>query len=634
MIIVGTAGHIDHGKSAIVKRLTGTDPDRLPEEKARGMTIDLGFAFYHTSPDEQIALVDVPGHERFVKNMIAGAGGIDAVMLVVAADDGWMPQSEEHFQITRLLGVRHGFVVINKIDLAEPDWLELLEQDVIDKVAGSFLDGAPVFKVSAQTGEGFTELADYLSSLPSIVAARKDIGKARLAIDRSFIRPGIGRVVTGTLRGGGFKVGQTVAVWPGMITGKVRTLQSNGQDVEEAVPGQRTAVSLTGVNRERLVRGGVITARTDLSYFHQHPVLALSVEMLHNAPVSISDRRRGLLITGTCEIEGEIRLYHRKELKPAESGVAFFKPDNPSYALVGDHYILRLPTPMVTLGGGTVLDHLQAFPRRKQLPTLEYLRERSRPDLESVLLSELRKSVLVHSSELLQNANFGAKDVGAKVDQLIDDGKIGRSGDYLYEINALSAAISEVTERIKEELDRKSHLRGLSLDQLRTMFPHLKNILPGLLGCLVDKNEVVAKGDLFDLSGRGRSLKGVIKQAHDEIISALERQRFDPPTLSQLASSGKVHQQAIKYILDSGEGYKCGSDFLFLQDAWDEIVHFVHDCISKHDKLTVADLRDRFGFTRKFAIPILEELDRLELTEREGDYRIKGKGFESQDFTL
>jgi len=224
------------------------------------------------------------------------------------------------------------------------------------------------------------------------------------------------------LRGGSFKVGQTVGVWPGMITGKVRTLQSNGQDVEEAVPGQRTAISLTGVNRERLVRGGVITARTDLNYFHRHPVLALSVEMLHNAPVSIFDRRRGLLITGTCEIEGEIRLYDRKELKPAESGLLFFKPDNPSYALVGDHYILRLPTPMVTLGGGTVLDHLQAFPRRKQLPDLEYLRERSRPDLESVLLSELRKSVLVRSSELLQNADFGAKEVDAKVDLLIDIG--------------------------------------------------------------------------------------------------------------------------------------------------------------------------------------------------------------------
>ena len=232
MLVIGTAGHIDHGKSAIVKRLTGTDPDRLPEEKDRGMTIDLGFAFRDAADGERLAFVDVPGHERFVKNMVAGAGGIDAVMLVVAADDGWMPQSREHFQIVRLLGIRHGLVVINKIDLVESDWLELLEDDIRQKTAGSFLADAPIFRVSAVSGEGIEALAAHLDALPAMISAQRDIGKARLNIDRSFVLPGIGGVVTGTLRGGSLSVGQAVSIWPKRATGKIRSFRANNEEVK------------------------------------------------------------------------------------------------------------------------------------------------------------------------------------------------------------------------------------------------------------------------------------------------------------------------------------------------------------------------------------------------------------------
>ena len=634
MIVIGTAGHIDHGKSAIIKRLTGVDPDRLPEEKARGMTIDLGFAFYRTPGNEQIALVDVPGHERFVKNMIAGAGGIDAVMLVIAADDGWMPQSEEHFQITRLLGVRQGFIVINKIDLVESDWLELLEQDVLDKVAGSFLSSAPVFKVSAETGDGFDELSEHLHTLPLRLESKKDIGKARLAIDRAFIRPGIGGVVTGTLRGGSLKVGQTIGVWPAKTTGKIRTLQSNGRDVDEAVPGQRTAVSLTGVDRDKLVRGGVISDRTDLSYFEQHPVLALSVEMLHNAPVSLCDRRRVLLIVGTTEEEGEVRLYDRKELKPSETGLVFFKPDDPTYALVGDHYILRLPTPMVTLGGGRVLDHLATFPRRKHMPAIAYIKDRLTPGLESLLLSELRKLVLAERGNLLRHADFGLAEIDQAVAELTTKRKIGQTGNYLFDVEVLGVESNILLDKIRDELNEKPHIKGLSLDQVGRLIPGRRQVLASLVNYLVKTGSLVFKGDLVDLAGRGMSLKGVIKQVHDEMLGRLQDKKYEPPGLSQLASGGEIHQQAIKYIIDSGEGYKCGSDFLFLMEVWAEIIRFVKEHLNQNDRLTVADLRDRFGFTRKFAIPILEEFDRLGLTERSGDFRMKGKKFESEDFIL
>ena len=628
MIVIGTAGHIDHGKSSIVKRLTGTDPDRLPEEKARGMTIDLGFAFYRTPEGEEIGLVDVPGHERFVKNMIAGAGGIDSVMLVVAADDGWMPQSEEHFQIARLLGVRHGMIVINKCDLVEPEWLELLEQELHEKVSGSFLNNAMIFRLSAQTGYGFDHLTEYLNALPERLASREDLAKARLAIDRSFVRPGMGGVVTGTLRGGRLQVGQAVGVWPAMVTGKVRSLQSAGHEVQIAQPGQRTAVSFTGVERGQLIRGGVISDRTDLAYFRDHPILALSVELLGNAPVPLADRRRVLVIVGTTEAEGEIRLLDRKALNPSDAGLVFFKPDEPVYALVGDRFVLRLPTPMVTIGGGSVLDHLAAFPRRRDLDRFGYLNTRLSLTLESLIMSELEKQVVAPRSGVLAQADFSDKDIDQALSALEANGKIGRYDEHLFSTEAIAKASAIVLDTLGAELKDKPHLKGLAVAQLRQAMPHLGQVLPVLLNFLVHDSKLVQRTDLFDLVGRGMSLKGVVKQAHDEIISMLRSQKLEPPTLTYLASKGKVHQQAIKYIIESGEAYKCGTDFLFLSEVWSDVVSFVRNHFEKNARLSVADLRDQFGFTRKFAIPIFEELDRLGVTAREGDFRVKGKNVE------
>ena len=256
MFVIGTAGHIDHGKSSIIMRLTGIDPDRLPEEKERGMTIDLGFAWYHSPQGKRIGIVDVPGHEKFVRNMIAGAGGIDAVILVVAADDGWMPQSQEHLQITKLLGIKYGIVAITKIDLVENSWVDLVEEDLRDRLRNTFLADAPIVRLSSTTGEGFDRLKDEIGRLSEIIIERDDIGKPRLCIDRSFVLPGMGGVVTGTLRGGTLRVGQEAAIFPSRKKGKIRTIHSHNQLVDISLPGQRTAVSMTGIDKEFLVRGG------------------------------------------------------------------------------------------------------------------------------------------------------------------------------------------------------------------------------------------------------------------------------------------------------------------------------------------------------------------------------------------
>ncbi|MCK4461559.1 MAG: selenocysteine-specific translation elongation factor [candidate division Zixibacteria bacterium] len=629
MLVIGTAGHIDHGKSAIVKRLTGTDPDRLPEEKLRGMTIDLGFAFRGDDEEGAIAFVDVPGHERFVKNMIAGVGGIDAVMLVIAADDGWMPQSQEHFQIVRLLGINHGLIVINKTDLAEQDWLELLTEDIREKVAGTFLAEAPIFHVSAHTGDGFEELERYLDTLSTRILVQRDIGKARLYIDRSFVLTGIGGVVTGTLRGGTLSVGQTVSVWPSGASGKVRTLRANNREVTRAEPGHRTALTLTGVDKENLVRGGVITDRRDQTYFEDRPVLALSMELLPEAPVSLSDRRRILFITGTSEVEGEIRMYDQKVVKPSQSSIIFFRPDQPVYTLTGDHYIARLPTPMVTLGGGRVLDHLPRLPYRREVYRYEYLKSRITGSDTDLVLSELSCAIMIPSSTLLEHSTLSHSQVSSAVKQLMKDGLVDRFNGKLFHQAHLESMTSTFEEQASAYLMSKPHLKGLTREQVAQFSSTEAEAVTDLLDWLIHSGKLVKLGNRYNLVGRGMSLKGGIKVAHNEIIAQLKEQPYTPPRLASLAQGGKDHRDAIKFIIESGEGYKCGSEFLFLRAAWEEIVTFIKEQLNATGELTVSDLKNRFGVSRKFVIPILEETDRLRLTTRDGDVRIKGDRYDS-----
>ena len=627
MIVLGTAGHIDHGKSAIVRRLTGTDPDRLPEEQSRGMTIDLGFAFYHTPNDDTIALVDVPGHERFVKNMIAGAGGIEGVMLVVAADDGWMPQSEEHFQIVRLLGVRRGLVVINKIDLVESDWLALLENEVRQKVAGSFLDGAPVFKVSAQNGAGFEALSSHLNTLPEEYRADRRRRMARLSIDRSFVRPGMGGVVTGTLRGGSLSVGQAVSIWPSMKKAKVRTLQSQNNDLETAEPGQRTAVSFTGIEKEALLRGGVVSDCLDLNHFARKPVLALSIEMLKNAPVKLTDRRRLTLLVGTTELAGDIRLLSGRSIDPGEKGVAFFRPESPGLVLVGDSGIVRLPSPMVTIGGAQVLDHLPQYPRKKHHDRYSYLLDRHLDSPESIIRSELQKLVLSPRVGFLQYADPAESRIQEQLKSLIASGQVAEFNDNLFMPERMEKAVKTLTHEIATALEKQEHGRGLSIDQIERLSHYEPDSTKRLVEFMVARGHLDRAEDSYLPAGQKNQLKGVIKEAHDVMMRELAAEPMTPPALPTLAQRGKHYQQAIKFMIEAGEVHKCGAEFLFLTATWKEFVAFVRSKLAADNQLAVADIRDKFGVTRKFAIPILEETDRLGLTARAGDVRIKGDRF-------
>ncbi|MCH7947021.1 MAG: selenocysteine-specific translation elongation factor [candidate division Zixibacteria bacterium] len=628
MLVVGTAGHIDHGKSAIVKRLTGTDPDRLPEEKARGMTIDLGFAFYQTADNQTIALVDVPGHERFIRNMISGASGIDAVLLVIAADDGWMPQSEEHFQIIRLLGVSSGIIVINKSDLAETDWLEILKSDIKEKVKDSFLKDSPIIEVSAETGNGFDKLKKELDRLPQTISRERDIDKARLYIDRAFMSKGFGTVVTGTLKGGCFATGQTLSIWPSLKKAKIRSLQSNSKDVEKASPGQRTAISLTGTDKDELQRGRVLIAEKNLSHFKENPVLVLRLEVLKNSPLSLSSRRRLTFITGTTECQGEIRIFKDKQINPGSSGTVFFKPDDPVYALLGDHFIIRLPTPMLSLGGGIVIDHVRKFPRQKELEQFSYLDLRTDWQLDKIILSELSKENMLKPKELLVQSSFGAGKIKSELEKLLNAKKCGQIGDYIFETGTFEKISKETIIKIEKFLKENSHVTGLTIEQIEQLLRIGEEKTRVILNYLVTQNMLSEEREKYNLVNRQAGPEGKIRAAFDDIMNMLSEKPFAPPRLADIASKGSSYRQAIRYILDNNSAHKCGSEFLFANDAWRQILEFIRECLNNKSELKVTDLRDKFSFSRKYSIPILEETDRLKITRRQGDIRVKGENFE------
>ncbi len=349
MFVIGTAGHVDHGKSALVLALTGIDPDRLPEEKKRGMTIDLGFAWLSLPDGTEVGIVDVPGHERFVKNMIAGVGGIDAALLVIAADDGWMPQTQEHLEILELLGIKEGIVVINKIDLVKEDWLNLIEDDIKNKLKGTPFEKAVVVRTSAIQKTGVEELSKQIQNLISRLKARKDIGKPRLYIDRVFTMSGMGTVVTGTLIDGSLKIGQEVEIAPEGIKTRIKNLQIYKKQVEAAGPGTRVAMNLIGVEKEKIKRGDVVInpGTAILTNF-----LDVKVTVLPDAPFSLRHGSDLLFMLGTSEILGRMTLLNADQLKPGQAGFARLKLKEQLLARVGDHFILRLPSPPRTLGGG------------------------------------------------------------------------------------------------------------------------------------------------------------------------------------------------------------------------------------------------------------------------------------------
>jgi selenocysteine-specific elongation factor len=626
MFVLGTAGHIDHGKSSLIKAMTGIDPDRLPEEKERGMTIDLGFAWLTLPDGNEIGLVDVPGHERFVRNMVAGAGGINAAMLVIAADDGWMPQTQEHFDILALLDIKHGLVAVTKIDLVEPDWVELVMADIQTKLKGTFLESSPVLPVSSETGEGVEDVVRAITDISQKLQAVEDIGKTRLFVDRSFVLTGIGVVVTGTSRGGGFAADSDVFQFPDGERIKVRSLQSHEKKTASIGAGTRVAINLTGVDRSEIKRGHVITG---FPYEDQPTFFAVWIRNLDNSTISLKEGRKVLLILGTTETEAIIRPFDDKGIAPGQGGLAVIKTTEPLAVFVPDHFILRLPTPQITVGGGQILDILDHYPRRKDLSLLtDNLMRRKKGNIEEIILTELHKRFFVPEAGLLKYSNFSSENIKTALDTLIDGEKAVRFEDAVALRTTVESILADITNELKKTHKNKSYLKGLTAEELsRRLRIANHEQFAFLLRNLESTGALGRSQQFYHLPDFTPVLGEQMKSEADRIVVNVEQAGHNYLSYDEIESRFPGSRRTVNFLRDEDRLRIIGNQFVMTGSVWNEIIIFVEEKLGGQGQLTVAEFRDRFGSSRKYALPVLEHLDRIGVTRREGDFRIKGAAY-------
>jgi selenocysteine-specific elongation factor len=627
-VIVGTAGHIDHGKSTLVEALTGTHPDRLEEEKRRGITIDLGFAFLE-GDGVRLGFVDVPGHERFVRNMLAGAGGIDLVLLVIAADESIKPQTREHFEICRLLGTRQGIVALTKADLVDAETLELARLEVEDFVRGSFLEGAPIQAVSARTGAGLEELRRELFRAAGAVAGRDTSRYSRLPIDRAFAVKGFGTVVTGTLVSGQVKVGEELELLPSGRRVRVRGVQSAGHSVEQAAAGQRTALNLAGVELDDVRRGMVLASP---GRFHATKQLDARIELLPSAQ-ALKNRAQVHFHQGTAETIGEVVLLEGTTIAPGKSGFAQLRLREPVLVLAGDRFILRRFSPVTTIGGGVVIDSLAPRHRRRDgsvTSLLATLEGGSHADALAALAEAEPRGLTLE--ETVARTAWLEIEVRAVAETLEKAGRLKIVSREPW-IMVPAAAAAGCAERIRATLDTfhranplvasmsKEELRGRAARGLRP------EIFRAVLGEMAERREVLVEGDSVMRAGRKIVMTAEEETARGQIERAFETAGLAVPRLVELLPrlpvDRKRAEKLVQLLLKEGALVKVSEEMVFHASALVKLREMLAAYKKKQgDRISVAAFKELTGISRKYAIPLLEHLDREKVTRRMGDERV------------
>lgn len=630
-MIIGTAGHIDHGKTVLVGALTGTDTDRLPEEKERGISIDLGFARVELQGGAA-SIVDVPGHERFIRNMVAGASGIDAAMVVIAADEGVMPQTTEHLDILDLLGVNEGVVVITKTDLAEDEtWTEVVIEDVREELRGRLLEGAPVVRVSAVTGEGMDELRRVLTALVRRLGEGDPPGLGgpmRLPVDRCFTMAGFGSVVTGTLMTGTIAAEDRISIIPGRIEGRVRGVQVHGENVPEARAGQRVAVNIPQVRLDDLYRGQCVV---EPGYYATRRVLAAALGVLPRAG-DVSDGDRVRLHLGTAEVMARVTVLDGDAIRAGDRGYVRLRTEAPVCAVYADRFIVRRFSPIKTIGGGRILDINGHRYRKGRRSTLQHLSARDGTDLNLVTpLEQLCHEMFPPVLADLQ------RDLGRKSTQLQDAltaavgaGLVRRfPGDILLPEDRWQDFVCRLREASAQYVQEHPLEEGLFAEEFRTRhFRRSKGThFARLLSEARDGGVIQYSQGRVAPIGYDPRPSPEQRRICDEIRAAARDRGFTPPDLDQLAEDLSVTaeelQPYLRFLLDSDELVHIGSHYLDL-DTWKEILELLRRWFSDRESMTVAELRDLLDTTRKYAVPLAEEMDTRKVTVRRGDLRYPG----------
>lgn len=630
-IVIGTAGHIDHGKSALIKALTGYDPDRLKEEKERGMTTDLGFAFY----GEDVTIIDVPGHEKFVRHMVAGASTIDFVILVIAADDGIMPQTIEHLEILKLLAIKKGVIAITKRDLVKDDWLEIVIEEAKKLVKDTFLENAPIIPVSNVTKEGIDEFKKILNELVTQTEAKQDRGIFRLSIDRCFTMKGFGTVVAGTVLSGLVKTGDTLELLPTKKQVKVRGIEVHNRKVSEIGTGFRAAINLVGAEKDEIERGDILA---QAGYYKPSDYLNVSLYLLKSSEKPLKSFTRIRIHLGTKELLGRVVLLDKKTLEPGEKTMAQFRLETPAVCDVGDRYVVRTYSPQTTIGGGIIIEPKATKATGYDEQLIEHLQKIEEGDpvvvVEEYLASnfELPRKI----DEIAYDLNLPQKEVSNVVEHLVDKQEAlcidKKRGLYYSQANFVKLE-NKIKEILKEY--HKNNPTDVGMPQLEV----LKNISRGLdksllnyaLKMMVQKKNIKTAGDkigLFDFRIiLDRDLDAIVKKIEKIFLDA----GYTPPNydaiLNQRLGPENLVKKAYKYLLDSGILINVGESIVLHQklvkEAEERLVHY----LKNKNEIRVSEFRNMLGASRKFALPLLIYFDTHNVTIRRGEVRILGQKY-------
>jgi selenocysteine-specific elongation factor len=606
MHVVGTAGHVDHGKSSLVQALTGIDPDRFEEEKRRGLTIDLGFAWLTLPSGREVGIVDVPGHERFIKNMLAGAGGISVCLFVVAANEGWMPQSSEHLAAIEVLGIEAGVVAVTKADAVDDDLLELAVAEVEEHLTGTCLQDSPIVCCSAHTGAGLEELKKNLDEVLSSAPASVDVSRPRLFVDRVFTISGAGTVVTGTLAGGSFTVGDQVQIVPGNRTARVRAIQTHKKKVENIGPGNRVALNLAGLQRQGAERGDAVVKD---GHWQATKLVHADVEVLPARITGIkhvlTEKGAHLLHVGSAETPVRIKLLEDSELNPGTHGLAELRLRHPLALARGDRFVLRDAGRSLTFGGGEILDPLATTMRRKSRRGIEILHRLKSSEPSQALAALVDMEGIVAVPEALMRAGVASPGPGVVL--------LGSALVSERRLEELSASLRSELERHHAQSALE---KGMARETLRAALKLESDTFDALVERLED---VVSEGPIVRLSNFFVQLSSDQERMRDETVATIEATGFSPPMTNDLPADAGL----LRALSAAGELVKI-DDFYLTRALATEARARVRARIEESGPLTVAEIRDLLGTSRRYAVPLCEWLDDSGATRRRGDVRALG----------
>ena len=616
--VIGLSGHIDHGKTALVKALTGVNTDSLTEEQKRGMTIDIGFAFLN----ENITLIDVPGHEKFVKNMMAGVSAVDVALLVVAADDGVMPQTREHFEILNLLDIPLGIVAINKIDLADKDWLELVELDIGELLQGSFMEDAPILKVSAETGDGVDQLKTTLLDLCKKVPDKQDRGIFRLHVDRVFSMKGYGTVVTGTVNSGSLKIGDTVELLPGSVKSKVRGLQSHGEEVQQVETGDRAAINLQGVEIKQIERGSQIA---EIGYLQSLNQMGVTLLLLGSAQKPITQNQRIRIHLGTQEVMARVALTDGKTLQPGDDCPALLRLEQPMVAARGDKFIIRSFSPVITIGGGEVMEVLIEEKWKIVKEKLQNLYESPKSD-QLIHLVQEEGAKPITPEKLQYRIGISKEQINAIVEEKEELFWLThKQGKWLLTQNQWNELKNSIHNFLKKYHAKNPLNAGAQKEEIRQHLNCENSILEALLQSMLDDKSISQKGELFLNPNFSIILSSEDDSLQNSILNQLDQEGFTSSTLAQLSlktgNSKEKLMQVLNVAEQQGKLLRIDGKLMFTQKNFIILREKVNQFFSNHPEMSVSEFKELAHTSRKYAVPLLEYFDKKKITYREGNIR-------------